>query len=1148
MFRNMNYTIRFVVVWLMLFAVGTAVYADDYSARQSARAARYAENSVLKEGTWVKLRVSETGVYKLTYEQLSDMGISPAGVRVFGYGGAVLSENISDTYMDDLPEVGIFKYTGNDGVFGAGDYILFYAQGPVSWTYNKDKKIFEHRRNTYSDYGYYFVTSSREGSQNMPLIENPQATDGGIVSFNDDYYLHEIERTNLINSGKKFFGEEFNKNTPTHSFSISIPDLASTEAVLSLSVAHTTRTSESMAVRLNSKDLESLTLSGTSTSIKATEGNKDYRFTPKGDNLSLQLTYSNTSALAYLNYFTFTVRRNLRKNGRTPLLFRSTEHIGEDKTVTYHVEGTNSETQIWDVTELDNIFRVSAETSGTGTTFTGNTLSLRQYVAVDVKSDNFKTPTVIGRIPNQNLHALGQADMIIITHSDFIKQARQLAAIHSEYDGITTHVVDGEVIFNEFSSGTPDATAYRRFMKMFYDRATTDDMKPKYLLLFGDGSFDNRQLLKANADKNIYRLLTYQSENSYSETGSYTTDDYFAFLDDSNSTVWATNKMDIAVGRLPVYSTANAQEVTDKIIRYIKNEDLGYWKNRAIFIADDGDSNEHIESADSVCDATQRLYPDLLTRKLYIGSYKQEVNASGETVPQMKKEFLDYINSGVLMINYMGHGGHNGWTDEQILTSYDISHMYNERYALWITATCGFARFDDFKDNAGELLLRNANGGAISLITTTRTVNAYQNYRLNREITNFILSKDSNGEIITPAEALRLAKNKRSLSGDANRLSFIYLGDPAMKLNYPKTHKVTIDSINGVSLDEQQASVGALSVVKLKGSVHDILGNTSSPDKTFNGTVHITVFDKTDTIQTIITDSDPVPYRYTYFSNTIFTGETEVTDGEFEIKFIIPKDIKYSLGKGRISMYASDKENRLEGNGYCEDIIIGGEGNDIPIETDGPEITAYLNSPHFINGGRVDRNPLFVARISDSSGINTIGAGIGHDIVLRLDNDAANEIILNNYYRTEIGSFTDGYLNYRLQDLPEGKHTLFFRVWDLQNNSSSIEIDFEVVGKQNITMQDLFVYPNPATDVVNIVIDHDRPLLPAEITLYAYDVAGRMVWTHNERQMADEGNRITVKSDLASILTPGIYVIKALISDNNGGKDYLTTKLVVGKH
>lgn len=1118
-----------------------------------AQSSRYAESSVLSAGDWYKIQVEQSGIHKITYEQLVDMGVkNPANVSVFGYGGAQLAEAFSKPYIDDLPQLSIYVEKGGDGVFNAGDYILFYAQGPIKWSYNTNQKLFEHEVNTYSNYGYYFITSDFPTQKLIAESEQLEATQTEEITSFNDYYLYEKDEVNLLNSGRVYLGDAFNQSQLSRSYSINVPNILNEKSYLSISAAHIAVVDANMSVSVNGSALGSFKLDKRSSNeVVATKTAAKYEFVPKTSNITVKLAYSLSTSTAYLDYFTLNFKRKLQKVGGESLDFRFLDNIGLFGNYTYKLYNVNSNVQVWDITDLQNVVKLPTQFSGDSLVFVDDKSVIKEYVAVDVKSDKFLQPQVVGRVSNQDLHALGQADMLIIAHSDFVDAANRLARLHMEYDGMTTHVVVPEVVYNEFSSGTPDATAYRRFMKMFYDRAKEVGNAPKYLLLFGDGSFDNRQILKANTKDNIYRLLTYQAKESFDDIKSYVTDDYFGLLDDADGAYILINSMDVAVGRIPAYTVEQANGVVDKLERYLKNEDFGAWKNQAIFMADDGDKNIHVEETDSVCSVFERLNPAILTRKLYLDSYTQEATAVGEFYPTLKKEFLDYINNGVLFVNYMGHSGYNNWTNEQILTVADIDVMYNQRLPLFMTASCSFSRFDDFKVSGGEAMMLNSRGGALALISAARTVYAQPNMLLNIELAKVLLAKNKEtGRINTIGEAYQIAKNQRAKSNCSNRLPFVLLGDPAIRLAVAQSHFTTIDSINGKNVEFSVDTIGALGRVVLDGAVRFL--NDSVVDETFNGYVHITIFDKEETIKTLCNDFkeslpnvNNVPFVYTYRTNPLYVGQVEVVDGRFSVEFIVPKDIKYNFGAGRIVMYAVDEQQGFEANGYSNSMIIGGEDKNAVIETDGPELKIYLNTPYFENGDEVAPNPLFVAELKDVSGINTIGSGIGHDIIIRLDNDVKQEYVLNNYYKSNVGSYNSGVVTYQLSDLAPGKHKLFFRAWDLQNNSVSTELEFEVVSDLKMTINNMYVYPNPVVDVANIVIEHNNPLVPLDVYMYVYDLSGHLIYQDNTNVVTDATSKINLTWNVNSHLSEGLYYVKVVLFDDNKRKIIKSSKIFV---
>ncbi len=1115
----------------------------------SAKVVRYAQNSVLSTGKWVKIGVSQSGYYKITYDELLSMGItSPANVAIYGYGGKMLEEDFSLVYDDDLPEVAYYMYKGSDGVFNSGDYIVFYGQGVVSWKYDGEK--FVHKTNVYSTEGYYFLTSSLGEGKKIGMrtrgYENasPERT---ITTFTD-YFVHEVDEHTLAYSGKEFYGELFNNSNQSYSFTVPTPNRQSGNVRYTISAIAKCDVTSTMTTSVGGKTIHTLTFPTLPISeniIKAKSAFGTQLFDAQaGNNLLLNLRYSKPNNSAWLNYFEINYDRGLKKESGSVLQFRNNVAVGENSIVKYQLQGLKTGDQVWNVSDKSNIQNIAYNTNGGVVEFVDSVDGLQEYVVINPHSDQLMKPRMVGNVANQNLHSLANVDMLIISNVEFVEQSERLASWHSQNEGMNVVVVDDRLIFNEFSSGTPDATAYRRFAKMLYD-GKANDGRLKYLLLFGDGSFDNRKLMSAATEKNLYRLLTYQSDYSLSSTNSYSTDDYFGLLGDEDGKNIVLEDMDISVGRIPAYTLEHATNVVDKLIKYMNNTQYGTWKNRMLFMADDGDGNEHVSSADTVANLTQNLFSDMEIKKVYLDAYNQEVTASGASYPTAKKEFSNYIKEGVMLINYMGHGGYNGWSDEQILSSSDIENMYNENYALWVTATCDFSRFDDFKDSGGERLLYNPNGGAMGLFTTSRTVYAGPNKNLNLRFMKSLLSKNSDGEYVTIGEAVRLSKN--TMKGDVNRMSFILLGNPAMKLNLPITHKVTIDSINGKEYHSDVTdTIRALQEVTLSGS---LVTEDGTKDASFNGIIHLTVYDKTEKVTTLCNDAGSKPFTYLYRNSVLFSGSAVVENGQYTTTFRLPKDIRYNFGSARIVTYAYDEENGYEGNGATDKIVVGGEDENIVYENEGPEVEMYMNTSAFRDGDEINTSPLFVAKVYDESGINTVGSGIGHDMILRLNDDSKMEYNLNSYYKSVVGNYKSGEVTYKLNDLPYGEHTLLFRVWDLQNNSTVSTLKFVVGEEVEPILYSVVAWPNPATDVVYFNIKHNRPSVLAEVNVDVYDLSGSMVWSSGEQLITDNSGNSVIEWRLEDgsgrKVGKGLYLSKLTFVDENGEVDIKTVKLIV---
>ena len=1058
----------------------------------------FAEKSVLAEGRFVKIRIKESGVYRLTFEDLTTMGINPANVRIFGYGGALLRQNFTTDKFDDLPELAIHMEKGADGVFNAGDYILFYAQGVNSWAYDSNRGMFTHTLNHYANHGHYFVTSDAGTGRRIETVSQSIPAEATINQINEfvDYAVHEKDLISLALSGKEFYGETFGDMLSLN-INFTFPNVVknSNSVRTRLDVAAVSGDPSNFILSLHGQQQRTLTVAARTPNDNYEKGraaNGIFTYTPNADLLNFNLTYvkSTSASRGYLNYLTVNARRQLIMTG-SAMRVQNVDFLGTGTFDQYNVRNATAGVQIWDVTNHVNAFRIPASTVNDTLRFIAPNTTARTFVAINpTLGSTFPKPEVVGVVPNQNLHGMPQVDMVIISYPGFVSQAERLAAAHNAMGETKVAVVTTEQIYNEFSSGTPDATAYRWLMKMLYDRA--NDMgdvskRPKYLLLFGRGSYDNRQILPGTSKSYV---LTYQTENSLVETLSYVTDDYFGFLDDWEGNQVPAHSLNLGIGRFPVSSLQEATNVVTKTINYMRNTEKGIWKNQILFLADDGDGALHMRQADSIVSMLSRNHPSFQYNKIYLDAFQQEVNASGESYPVARTKFLNMVNTGVFLLDFIGHAGATGWTNEQVLTNADVLNMSNRRLPLWIGATCNFLQFDLPTVSAGEQVLLNPIGGGIGIISAARPVYASQNYNINRQLNHFLFMKE-NGNHLRMGDVVMRAKN--SLGTEINKLSYVYMGDPALRLNFPTEFNVVTSKING-SDAQGNDTLRALSRVKVEGYIADING-VEIPD--FNGKLYIRVYDKLQRITTLNNDKNGF---LTYFDrpNMLFSGTTEVIDGKFSVTFMLPKDIRYNFGGGRINYYAYDSNYDMEAQGHFENFTVGGSNLDFEYETDGPEINMYLNTPNFVSGDKVNETPVFIAEVSDINGINQIGSGIGHDIMLIVNNDPSQTYVLNDFYQTELNDFTRGMVRFKLPEMRSGKHTLTFRVWDLLNNSSTQSLDFEVVKGLEPEIMHIWNYPNPVRQNTRFVIEHDRPETVLHATVDIFDTTGRNVWSFRQ--------------------------------------------------
>ena len=1091
----------------------------------------YAERSVLADGHWVKIRVSESGVCRMSFSELRSAGLEPSQVRVFGYGGAQKEQDFSKPNIDDLPQVPV--YVGED-------YILFYVQGPISWTYNGSR--FAHTRNTYSDFGYYLLS---DDAGDMLLFPEAEAVSGSptdvtyysYYQVQDEDSVNLIDRTGVSGGGRTFYGEQFAAGQ-TRTFTFSTPYANGDNSSVYIDMAANAATTSTVKAKLNNTSSKSIYISsipdhytfGVAGTISMNGASEE-----QNQRVTIQFVNSNASALAWLNYIEITTPSELVMTG-SYMGIRSLVNRNTTNPVRFLLRNTTASTQIWDVTDLAAIQRmpttmVDDQLAWVGTQADG----VHEYIAVNTDGTKFVQAEVVGEVKNQNLHALNNIDYIIICPEGYEDVSEDLAKAHEAKQAITYAIVTDQQVYNEFSSGTPDATAYRWLMKMLYDRAKNGiGQQPRWLLLMGHGTFDNRKLLR-NSGTSL--LLTYQSKNSVNEIKAYATDDYFAYLDDNEGTIDTQGRMDIGVGRLPVESLDEARTTVDKLIQYIRNEQTGKWKNQLVYLADDGENGTHTETAEKSAELVRIKNPDFIVHKIFLDAYPQEVNASGESYPLAKNRVLNLLKNGVLFFNYSGHGGYNAITNESILNLKDIAGMTNKNQAFWLFATCNFAQCDAGKRSAAETAVLNPKGGAIGILAATRTVYASQNTNLNRSVCDTLFGhSDVFHYDMTLGEAISIGKNL--LGSDENKLAYVLLGDPCMRLNYPTDYHVE-------TLTEMD-TLNALSVQHVEGRIIDEDLNIVSD---FNGKVDITIYDKMQSIPTRDNDNvggDPRVIAYNDYPNTIFSGATDVKDGLFNYTFMVPKDIRYNFDNGRIVYYAvtADSLETAEAVGHFEQFIIGGTGSTVAIDTIGPEMEIYLNSPAFRNGDKTYATPRFFANLYDENGINTAGAGIGHDLMLIIDDDPKMIYSLNEYFTAANNSYQAGQVSYLMEELANGPHSLTFRAWDLLNNSTTKSLNFIVEAGLDPSIYNVTTYPNPVqqSGVVHLIVNYDQPDELIETEIYLYNTAGQMVYSHKQ------DNPDAVSINLPSLgLNTGVYIYSVKIKSASSKYSTTSGKIIVTK-
>jgi len=1103
--------------------------------------------SVLATGDWYKIGVVDDGVYKISYQLLKSLGadidnLNPNDFKVYGNGGKMLPTLNSDFRVDDLVQNAIQVVGLSDGVFNQNDYVLFYGQSPHSWEYDGISK-FGHELNKFSDTTFYFLTFSNTGESAKRIIsQNSLASPNRIVDDFNAYDYYERDLVNLIKSGDKWFGDVFDVKTD-YDFTFNFPNVVqSTPIDIAYSVVARSDINsvftvsvlgEESTVGLSPVDIN--TYASTFARIK----NGAVTAALVNDLVNINISYNKPSSvsLGWLDDIELNARRKLIMHG-DQLFFRDLNSVGVGNVSEYRLKGINGAvSKIWDISDPFNVVEQQYLFSSGIYSFVQKTSDLKEFVAFN---NNFNTQVFPkGRVENQNLHAIEQADMIIVSHPNFVEQAGQLADFHEDEDGLKSVVVTPQQIYNEFSSGSQDIVAIRDFVRMLYEKAGSLKELPKYLLLFGDGSYDNKNRVIGNTNF----IPTYQSPESMAVIGSLVSDDYYGLLDQSEGTWGNAELVDIAIGRLPVKNQEEANNVVNKILNYNTANSMREWRNKFVFIGDDEDGRLHMNQSNQLSNMVDTAYKEYNIDKIFFDAFPQQSTPGGSRYPGVNKAINEVVESGALVVNYTGHGGEVGWAHERVLTIQDVNSWNNTSasgYPLFVTATCEFSRFDDpARTTAGELVLLNS-GGGIGLLTTVRLVYANPNFTLNRTFYEEVFTP-VNGKMPTIGELFMSIKNRPINVGTANNRNFTLLGDPALRLAYP-VHDVRTTKINGVNISSSD-TIKSLGKVTIVGEVIDQNGNKLNG---FNGVISPVVFDKARQVNTLNNDGEGV-FSFNLQTSKLFKGKVSVVNGDFSYTFVVPKDISYNYGNGKLSYYAQNQE--VDANGYHTDFYIGGTSDDFEADDVGPEIELFMNDENFVFGGITDDSPVLLANISDLHGINMVGNGIGHDIVAVLDDNTDESFVLNDFYEADLNSYQSGKIAFPLSELKEGRHKLTLKVWDVYNNSSEASIEFVVVDSRDIKLERVYNYPNPFTTYTEFWFEHNQPGKQLYAQVQVFTVSGKLVKTI-EKHILNEGYRSTSITwdgldQYGDRIGRGVYVYRLKVRTENFSVAEKYQKLVI---
>ncbi|MDR0763362.1 MAG: type IX secretion system sortase PorU [Bacteroidales bacterium] len=1141
----------------------------------STASAMPATNSKLSQGKTLKIATDISGIYRVNYSDLTSAGlisapVSSSNIALYGNRAGILSRINDSTLYDDLQPLPIEMHDDGDGTFNQGDYFIFYGQSPLLWEYTDDTlRPFKHQFNFYSNHTCYFVSASANETpkriQNMATVTaTPQIT---ISSFTD-YILHENEIKNICNSGLNWVGELFSANGVTESFSFNLPDIDLSENVIysvQTAVADYSSSTRNASFSLTVGQQEFPVNTPSAVSDCAGLLSATVKIPATSSSVRLQLTYNKTIAGGgYLDFIEIQYTRSLVFPRSGEIIFRSPKAIG--KIARYNISGAS---KVWDVTDPLSVKAYTIDQNS----FTANTADhLQEYVAFD--GTGYHTPIFLGITDTQNLHNAANPDLIIVSHPDFIEQAEKVSQIHRERDGIDVLTANVQFVYNEFSSGSKDPSAIRLLAKMFYDRYKQDSItykKPRYLLLFGNASVDPKDINGTTTDF-VPTFETYRSTDRLGVSFSSPMEDAFAYLDydegntDITGSFKETGVMDIAVGRIPAKSKAEAIDATEKIDIYtspyylpnsinpFKTGNFGSWRNTVTFIADDNDG--FVESYEGTQfgfgPSIYTNFPNINFEKIYSDAYRKVSTSVASKYPEAHQAILDRINGGGLFLGYIGHSGWSGCADEGLMSVNDIDELWETTYSFPIMffSSCSASPFDRTDQNSiGEQAVLFPHGGAIAVIASPRE--NFKNY-IEKIQADFVASLVTQNETKdkTIGDAFLYAKQRvKNLSG----FRFVLLGDPALRVPLPKYNVVTTH-INGVPVTEEFDTLSAYSTITVDGYISrgSISGNDTFTE--FNGILQVSVFDKLLTEQTLgnpySKGGAPNPIiNYLTQKNLLYQGQAIVTNGVFSFAFIVPKDISYNYGFGKISYYAYS-DSLGDASGYFNEITVGGFNNDVTPDTLAPEVHLYIDHNGFIDGSTVGKLPHLYAEISDRYGINTTGTGIGHDMELIIDGDEKNPIIVNRLFQYKTGSYTEGNLSYPLH-LQTGKHTAKIKVWNVFNISATASIEFQVNDNEKFQVFDFYSIPNPVRTGNNIAFyfSHNAEEKLSRCEISVYNLMGTRITGFTYDLSSNHGYIVgplnwNFANSGGALLQKGLYIVSVKVITESGFSAKTSDKII----
>jgi hypothetical protein len=1124
------------------FAIYNTAFAQNYNSNTN-----FINKSKLSSHNWYKFGITESGVYKITYQELIDLGFSsPKSVRLYGYGGNPIPQKNQAEFNEDMVQIPVIKDWGSDNTFNGNDYIAFYLEGNTTWSYNYTHALFMNTTHPYSNTIFYYLSDAP--NEQIEIEKKEPQTNGSTPVISKGYKLSCFENNtfNPSKSGQIWLDKQIVAgNSKNIEFTFNDRTDSIKAAVQFFSYIPSGASSNSLQLKLNNKLIDNYELTPVGKYQDGVLSRKLIHLPIPSNKATFEISLSSSNLAAYANFDFICI------NSSTELYFNNKQNTfalpPNQNNAKVSIQ-SNSDLRVLDISYFQNIKELVIEKNNDQFYFYDSLNVPKLYHIYNTTS--LKNLPLDGTFTtNQNIHGEPTPDLVILVKPSLWDKAIEFAEYRKATENISSFVITPDLIFNEFSSGTPDIGAVRNMLRMFYER---ENSPLKYLLIFGDGDYNYMNCLSSSTPL----LPVYQQTNfslsknsaykdyfdtSIYQTNSVGTDDFFGLLDIGEGPI--SGKLDLGIGRFPITSTEEADVIMGKLKAFRSQSSKGNWKTNILFIADDEDTNLHQDQAEELAKQVQKSNPELNVKKIYFDAFEQQSTPAGQRYPDVTKAINDAVNSGVMIIDYVGHGNPRVLSGEEVLNTSDVRSWTNmDKLSLFVTASCEVGRFDDpDKTSLGEWLFMSPNGGGVAALTTTRVVYAGNNHTLNKNFHKKVYTPGLRlGDIIRQAKA--------SSSGGINDRKFNLLGDPTLKLGFSE-NQLIIDSVKVKNIETNATithdsilydTLKALAFVEISGKIEE--NGILNPN--FNGEVFPLVFDKAIKRKTLINDGN-TPITYYTQNTTLFNGKNQVKDGYFSFNFIVPQDINYSLGKGKISLYACSDEN-IEAYGYHDSISIGGNSINEFTDSWGPEIELFLNDSLFENGDNTHSAPILFAKISDETGINTTGNGFGHDITAFIDENYDSPYVLNQHFAYNLNSYTSGELFYKLSSLSEGFHTISLKVWDILNNSNEVSLDFNVIAENRIEIAEFRNYPNPASNFTYLDFKHNQANQDLSLTIAIFNTMGNMVFQKQENY-TPTGFKSSPMQINTSQLSNGIYTIRINIENKNGDIDVKTSKMMILK-